>query len=262
MAEAFCDYILSQGYPTGIYTNLDYVSRVFGYDILQKYDVWLCDLYGDDDFPCVVRQYDWYHTKPGIPCAVDYDVWRGVYTVGTAKPRSGSQDPQKEPAKPEPIKPSTDKENTVKLIAGVLPVITRGAKGETVRTLQKILTKTGHYRGYIDGEAGRYTDNAIRAYQKDYALSVDGSFGPASWADILSRYTKHCAENLPVIQYGKTGEAVKALQVVLKKHGYYQGDIDGSAGPLTIGAIKAYQKEHSLTVDGSCGPATWSSILG
>ena len=42
-AEKFCDYCLSQGYPTGIYLNNDYIVRVYGKDILKKYDICQCN---------------------------------------------------------------------------------------------------------------------------------------------------------------------------------------------------------------------------
>ena len=69
---------------------------------------------------------------------------------------------------------------------------------------------------------------------------------------------------LPVLSKGCTGPAVESMQILLDGHGYRCGSsgADGSFGPGTDKAVRAYQKDHGLTVDGSCGPATWRSLLG
>lgn len=80
VTELFCDYVLSQGYQTGVYLNQDYINRVYGKDILTKYDIWLADLEGDPYCACLYRQYDWYGSIPGIPTNVDRDVYIGTHT--------------------------------------------------------------------------------------------------------------------------------------------------------------------------------------
>ena len=62
------------------------------------------------------------------------------------------------------------------------------------------------------------------------------------------------------VKKGTKGEYVKELQRVLKDLGYYKDKIDGSAGPNTVAAIKAFQKANVLTVDGSAGPATYTKL--
>ena len=37
----------------------------------------------------------------------------------------------------------------------------------------------------VDGSFGRSTDEAVRKYQKNKGLAVDGSVGPATWASLL-----------------------------------------------------------------------------
>ena len=52
--------------------------------------------------------------------------------------------------------------------------------------------------------------------------------------------------------------------ILLIGHNYGCGSssTDGSFGPATDKAVRAYQKANGLVVDGSCGPATWRSLLG
>lgn len=70
------------------------------------------------------------------------------------------------------------------------------------------------------------------------------------------------------IKTGDSGKEVTFLQRLLSSRGMYpMKEIDGSYGPKTEKAVRTYQKwisEHggSLVVDGVCGPATWSNILG
>jgi peptidoglycan hydrolase-like protein with peptidoglycan-binding domain len=49
---------------------------------------------------------------------------------------------------------------------------------------------------------------------------------------------------------------VAALQVALRAHGLYAGDVDGLAGPETDAAIRAFQRRARLLVDGIAGPDT------
>lgn len=67
-----------------------------------------------------------------------------------------------------------------------------------------------------------------------------------------------------VLKKGAKGSQVKAMQALLIGYGYSCGNsgVDGSFGGATDKALRAYQKDKGLAVDGSCGPATWRSLLG
>ena len=73
-----------------------------------------------------------------------------------------------------------------------------------------------------------------------------------------------CSTNLPVLKKGSKGESVKALQILLIGNGYSCGSYgaDGSFGNATDIAVRNFQKDKKLVVDGSVGPATWSKLLG
>lgn len=57
-------------------------------------------------------------------------------------------------------------------------------------------------------------------------------------------------------KYGSTGEEVRQIQTKLKNLGYYTGKIDGIYGAATRSAVRAFQKNCGLTVDGVAGPTT------
>lgn len=92
VTEAFCDYVLSQGYQTGVYLNQDYIVRVYGRDILTKYDIWLADLEGEPYCDCLYRQYDWYGRISGIPTNVDRDTYIGIHTGQQKEVTMGKRD--------------------------------------------------------------------------------------------------------------------------------------------------------------------------
>ena len=70
-----------------------------------------------------------------------------------------------------------------------------------------------------------------------------------------------CMVELNVLKNGSKGNQVKTLQRLLNALGYSVGSVDGSFGPKTLAAVKAFQKAKGLEVDGSCGPKTWNALL-
>ena len=63
----------------------------------------------------------------------------------------------------------------------------------------------------------------------------------------------------PTLARGLTGSAVSALQKALKAFGATTdpGPIDGNFGPQTESAVRAYQSQQNITVDGVVGHQTW-----
>ena len=64
----------------------------------------------------------------------------------------------------------------------VPPNIKNGSRSLEVRKLQAYLNWFGAYALVIDGICGRYTEQAIKDFQKRTGLAVDGIFGPRSLA--------------------------------------------------------------------------------
>lgn len=55
---------------------------------------------------------------------------------------------------------------------------------------------------------------------------------------------------------GSRGEEVRRIQTKLKSLGYYKGTVDGIYGTQTRNAVKSFQKNCGITVDGIAGPKT------
>ena len=62
------------------------------------------------------------------------------------------------------------------------------------------------------------------------------------------------------LRRGVKSEEVKLLQQALNKAGYSVGAVDGSYGPATEAAVRAYQKANKLSVDGIAGQQTLGSL--
>lgn len=84
-------------------------------------------------------------------------------------------------------------------------------------------------------------------------LAIDGSFGPDCRAAALKYYLYY---KTPTIK----NEHVKVIQVNLNRHGANL-DVDRSFGPATEQAVKQFQKEHGLDIDGFVGAETTALLL-
>lgn len=110
--------------------------------------------------------------------------------------------------------------------------------------------------------------------------AVDTAPAPAEKVSVLEWQRAAIADGFAFPRYGADGlwgsecaGVAKNALVMRRKNYQYQNltrivqrvvgvEIDGLCGPDTDKAIKAYQKQHGLTVDGCVGINTWRKILG
>jgi peptidoglycan hydrolase-like protein with peptidoglycan-binding domain len=59
---------------------------------------------------------------------------------------------------------------------------------------------------------------------------------------------------------GVTNPQIAGLQVALRAHGLYKGEIDGVAGPRTAAAVRRFQRKAKLAVDGIAGIRTRTAL--
>jgi peptidoglycan hydrolase-like protein with peptidoglycan-binding domain len=60
---------------------------------------------------------------------------------------------------------------------------------------------------------------------------------------------------------GDEGPDVKEIQLKLKELALYDAPADGVFGPKTEMAVKAFQSDNNLMVDGIVGPQTWNLLF-
>ncbi len=68
------------------------------------------------------------------------------------------------------------------------------------------------------------------------------------------------ASDWPVQQVGSSGEDVRTVQYLLSHHGHAV-TVDAIFGPMTEGALQAFQAAHGLVADGIVGVQTWPALL-
>lgn len=81
--------------------------------------------------------------------------------------------------------------------------------------------------------------------------------GRSTRSSSSSRAASSGAENRGIIRVPVSPQEVQAA---LQSAGYYSGNIDGKIGGQTIEAIKQFQKDNNLKVDGIVGAGTWSQL--
>lgn len=84
--------------------------------------------------------------------------------------------------------PTPTPEPTPEPTPGTKPTIKRGSKGPFVTLAQTELKNKGYDLGSsgVDGNFGKATEAAVKAFQTDSGLKVDGIIGPATWAKLDS----------------------------------------------------------------------------
>ena len=134
------------------------------------------------------------------------------------------------------------------------PLIKSGSRGNFVFLLQFILNNQYGANLSVDGIFGNNTRNAVLKFQQENSLSADGIVGPNTWKTLLT------LPAYPLLREGSRGAYVTLLQQLLESNLYPVGNIDGIFGSRTLSAVRAFQRDNSLTVDGLVGPNTWSAL--
>ncbi len=131
------------------------------------------------------------------------------------------------------------------------PVVSPGAKGERVFTIQYLLNQRIGAGLVADGDFGPKTEAAVKSFQAKFKLPVDGKVGPATWMQLIV-----------TVKNPSKGQAVSAVQHSLR---FAYGDttlvVDGDFGPKTEAAVKSFQAKFKLPVDGVVGPDTWNTMV-
>ena len=140
--------------------------------------------------------------------------------------------------------------------------------------LQRRLKALGYLSGSADGYFGSNTYRAVRNFQSRNGLSVTGvadsgtqqllyssSARPASGS---SSSGSGSSTGYRLLYWGCRGDAVKKLQQALIDAGYksYVRSADGIYGQWTYDAVRAYQKDVGLSVDGIAGKNTQNKLYG
>lgn len=213
-AIAFGDILEANGYWCGIYANQHWWSTYLK-DKLNRFTKWVAR-YSKD--------------KPsGI--SGGFDIWQ--YTSrGTVPGISGNVD--------------------MNICYRDLPGEICGKKTETGSGEAPVISGSASAPVPVSASAAYTREDFIGEVQELTGAKVDKIAGP----ETLSKTVKVSMTK------NRNHLVVWAIQKYLNALGYDCGEPDGIAGPKFDAAIKAYQRDHGLVVDGTVGKGTWKSLLG
>jgi peptidoglycan hydrolase-like protein with peptidoglycan-binding domain len=137
-----------------------------------------------------------------------------------------------------------------------------GSKGSGVKAVQTKLIALGYNLGGsgADGIFGTITEKAVRNFQRDAGITVDGVVGPQT-ETALDKAKTYTFRLSAVVKKGNRGGAVSIVQKALNALGYSLV-MDGVFGRKTEDAVKKFQKAKGLVVDGIVGPITTVALGG
>lgn len=141
-----------------------------------------------------------------------------------------------------------------------------GTKGDEVKRLQERLKQLGYYTGEVDGQYGQGTADAVKLFQNQHNLLSDGIAGENTrsilYGENAETYvpTPAPSETPASVSKGDAGDTVRAMQERLKILGYYNGNVDGDFGGGTQEAVRLFQSQNSLNVDGVAAEQTLSLL--
>lgn len=128
--------------------------------------------------------------------------------------------------------------------------LTYADQGESVRILQRKLYDQSYYTGEVDGIFGIETENALKNFQQQQNLTKTGQMGEVTVEKLLElekeTYMNNIKELSDSITPGMKSTNVEIVQKALSYFDYYEGNIDGIYGPLTLQALQLAEDEHDL----------------
>ncbi len=116
--------------------------------------------------------------------------------------------------------------------------------------IQEKLAQKGYEPGLIDGVIGPETRAAIRAYQRDAGLPVDGVATDSLLDHLTFVAPRNAASAAVKRQTGQPSSFIRQVQTRLKARGYDPGPVDGVLGYRTRNAIRRFQNDHNLSPTG------------
>ena len=129
--------------------------------------------------------------------------------------------------------------------------LSRGSKGTAVKDMQTKLITCGYSCGSYgaDGDFGSSTETALKNFQRDYGLSVDGIFGPKSKAKLDEVYAAIAKPSYEKIKITTTSGSVRGIRVCGNK-------VPVCSEPGNANKIVGYLNDGDLL---SCDYRAWTN---
>lgn len=136
-------------------------------------------------------------------------------------------------------------------------IFRNGDSGPAVTQIVGLLAQLGFLDGELPTSYDERVETAVRTFQQQRGLHVDGMVGVATFRrldearwKLGDRILTHLPGNL------MAGDDVFALQRRLLDLGFKVGRVDGYFGPETEAGLRDFQRNVGVAADGTCGPFT------
>lgn len=143
--------------------------------------------------------------------------------------------------------------------------IQKGDRGLAVSDVQKRLhelgiSPSGFEAELRDGFFGESTELAVREFQAQRGLHVDGRVDETTWHELVEASFRLGDRFLYLRVPPFRGDDVRELQEYLNRLGFNAGREDGIFGQETDRALRSFQRDMGLPVDGIAGSSTISCL--
>jgi peptidoglycan hydrolase-like protein with peptidoglycan-binding domain len=136
------------------------------------------------------------------------------------------------------------------------PVLHPWDTGPAVARMQELLRAHG-VQLRVDGDFGWRTEMAVKVFQRQHGLRIDGIVGTETWATLMATVKP----GTRLLRQGCSGADVYELQGLMQVNGYAIKR-DGKFGAETKSAVIAFQREHHLRDDGIVDSVLWALLRG
>ncbi len=143
-----------------------------------------------------------------------------------------------------------------------MQLLRRGDAGPEVAEVRAMLTS----QGLLPPQPGpdifnNVMEHAVRAFQQRRGLIADGIVGRATFQALCdARLRLGDRMLIYVVARPMRGDDVITLQERLLELGYDAGRADGIFGSQTETALRSFQRDYGMLVDGVCGPGTMRAL--
>lgn len=142
------------------------------------------------------------------------------------------------------------------------PLIREGERSQQVFDVQARLRALGVVVDEEPGFFGPRTTQAVRTFQQQRGLLVDGIVGPDTWNELVEAGWQLGDRSLYLKSPPMRGDDVVALQSRLNALGFDAGREDGIFGHDTDEAVRAFQHEYATAEDGIFGVRSLAALSG
>lgn len=235
IVKEFCETIKAAGYTPGVYANKNWLNNKLNVDELKDYVIWAA-VYGKNDGNVPVDS---------VKYAGKHDIWQ--YTSrGYAEGINGRVDKNI-------MYEDISIDNQTPVVEEPATVFTGD---DNMREIQHTLNE--RYGIGLD-EDGYYGPKTKAALIKALQTELNNQFGKGLVVDgIWGSKTKNACVN---VRINEKGNLTYIIQVILYAKGYNTNGIEGIFGKGTASAVKKFQSDNGLSVDGICGKNTFEKLF-